>query len=348
MNEILLNSVRDIYAHLGDEESRECFANRLMYSLTGDRAYLTQMIKRTKLYKEIFQLLAEDRKPKYIFGVGVYGKALIELYEECGFEGFVDNYATEAYKGYDVISLKTLLKMQSKFTIYISTINYYNEIYEQLLSAGIEPEYIVNVGKMMADVMEHEQYFELPYLSERREIEEVFVDGGCFDGKSSQTFVKWAKDSAKKVYAFELDKENALSCRKTLGMLEAVEYEMIEKGLYSTTGSLGFLRDEAGNGYGSKLETGKADITVPVTCIDDVIKERVTFIKMDIEGAEYEALKGAENNIKKYKPKLAICVYHKPEDIWEIANLILEMDNTYRFYIRHYSLIDVETVLYAV
>jgi hypothetical protein len=68
---------------------------------------------------------------------------------------------------------------------------------------------------------------------------------------------------------------------------------------------------------------------------------------MDIEGAELNALKGAEQIIKRYKPKLAICIYHKPEDIWTIPNLLLEFVPDYQFYIRHYSLTCFETVLYA-
>lgn len=69
---------------------------------------------------------------------------------------------------------------------------------------------------------------------------------------------------------------------------------------------------------------------------------------MDIEGSEMEALKGAENTIGKYKPRLAICVYHKPEDIIEIPLKILELNPEYKLYLRHYSYIHTETVLYAI
>ena len=68
---------------------------------------------------------------------------------------------------------------------------------------------------------------------------------------------------------------------------------------------------------------------------------------MDIEGAEKEALLGAEKITREQKPKLAISIYHKNEDIWEIPSLILEMNPEYRFYIRHYSFRFAETVLYA-
>lgn len=74
----------------------------------------------------------------------------------------------------------------------------------------------------------------------------------------------------------------------------------------------------------------------------------MTFIKMDIEGAELAALKGAKNTIKMYKPKLAICVYHNPLDIIEIPKLIKEIEPSYKLYLRHYSKFYSDTILYAI
>lgn len=73
----------------------------------------------------------------------------------------------------------------------------------------------------------------------------------------------------------------------------------------------------------------------------------MTFIKMDIEGAELEALHGCRDTIIKYRPKLAICVYHKPEDIIEIPSYIHEIVPEYKLYLRHHSKDLSETVLYA-
>ena len=68
---------------------------------------------------------------------------------------------------------------------------------------------------------------------------------------------------------------------------------------------------------------------------------------MDVEGSEYNALLGAEKTIAAHKPTLAISVYHKPQDIWEIPALILKLNPDYRFYLGHYSIARGETVLYA-
>ena len=83
--------------------------------------------------------------------------------------------------------------------------------------------------------------------------------------------------------------------------------------------------------------------------IDDIIdNEKIpTFIKMDVEGAEKNAILGAENTISRYKPRLAISIYHKPKDIIEIPTLLKELVPEYKFAIRHYSTNVYETVLYA-
>ena len=77
------------------------------------------------------------------------------------------------------------------------------------------------------------------------------------------------------------------------------------------------------------------------------VKEPISFMKMDIEGAELRALHGAEKQIRTNRPKLAVCVYHKNEDILEIWNYLRELVPEYRFYLRHHTTAGAETVLYA-
>ncbi len=91
------------------------------------------------------------------------------------------------------------------------------------------------------------------------------------------------------------------------------------------------------------------DLEVNVIKLDDFFKthEPPTFIKMDIEGSELVALKGCTEIISKYKPKLAICVYHKPEDIFEIPEFILSLNSDYKMWLRHYTNLVNETVLYC-
>ena len=82
--------------------------------------------------------------------------------------------------------------------------------------------------------------------------------------------------------------------------------------------------------------------------MDDVIKDSITYLKMDIEGFELEALKGAETLIKINKPKLAICIYHKYDDPVCITEYLSGLVPKYKFYMRHYTYSQHETVLYAI
>jgi len=75
---------------------------------------------------------------------------------------------------------------------------------------------------------------------------------------------------------------------------------------------------------------------------------RVDFIKMDIEGAELEALRGGEASIRKCRPKLAISVYHNPEDIETIPRYLAGLDLGYRFYLDHHTIYENETILFAI
>ena len=118
-------------------------------------------------------------------------------------------------------------------------------------------------------------------------------------------------------------------------------------GAWDETARLSFQSGLRGASYID--DANSSDDYIDVIQIDSLMnKEEVTFIKMDIEGAELKALKGAKNIILRDKPKLAISIYHKPEDIVEIPLFIKELVPEYKLYIRHYSNDSIETVLYAV
>jgi hypothetical protein len=74
---------------------------------------------------------------------------------------------------------------------------------------------------------------------------------------------------------------------------------------------------------------------------------KIDFVKMDIEGAELSAIKGAASSIRKFKPKLAISLYHKPTDIFEIPLYISKEFSFYEMFIEHYTIHEEETVLYC-
>jgi FkbM family methyltransferase len=90
---------------------------------------------------------------------------------------------------------------------------------------------------------------------------------------------------------------------------------------------------------------------VPLRSIDHLVNtkeiERIDFIKLDVEGAELDVVRGARDSIQRFKPKLAISLYHKPNDIFEIILHIKEKFPFYSCYIDHYTIHAEETVLYC-
>ena len=176
---------------------------------------------------------------------------------------------------------------------------------------------------------------------------EVFVDVGAFVGDSIQEFVKVTDNKYKKIYAFEPDLYNITLAKKQLDDERIVFYQ---KGVGKNKGKVYFYNENEGIDEGARIVKDKTSATteVEIVRLDDIVGEEVTYIKMDIEGMELDALKGAEALITKYKPKLAISIYHKMEDIVEIPNHIRNMNLGYRFYLRHYwNCNGTDTILFA-
>ena len=101
----------------------------------------------------------------------------------------------------------------------------------------------------------------------------------------------------------------------------------------------------------SLLEFDLNQTPIPIVSLDERIEgghiQPPNFIKMDIEGFEAEAFQGARKSIAKYKPDLAISIYHKPEDFFTLPELIKSICPSYRFYLNHYTIFDADTILYA-
>jgi len=121
----------------------------------------------------------------------------------------------------------------------------------------------------------------------------------------------------------------------------------IRAGVYKKSTTLSF---NAEGGKGSAItNTAEHTVSIPVRAIDDVPEcHDATFIKMDVEGAELDALYGAKETILRNKPKLAICIYHYHRDFVEIPKWIHSLVPEYKLYVRHHAFSVNETVLYAI
>jgi FkbM family methyltransferase len=166
----------------------------------------------------------------------------------------------------------------------------------------------------------------------------VFVDGGGFDGDSTELFCKFCNDYGK-VYLFEPDINNISQAKIRLKNHDRIEF--IDKAISDKVGILKFL--ETNNMVSKVSEIGQ---NVIVTTIDVEIKEKIDFIKLDLEGFDLLALKGAKNHIVNDYPTLAIAVYHEISHIYDIFNYVMDLQPNYSVRIRHYTEGDSETIMY--
>lgn len=354
-----------VYSQLKDEQSKFIFEQRKQFNLDKDYTHIQKIVERyvpelskKEWYpgkeKELINIIQEKQKRVIIFGAGYYGKKLLDLCIDGGInvDFFCDSNERKQntiIQGIRIISLKKLEELSKNidYVIIISTKYSHDEIQNLLVDIGIS---INNIYKFVDywDISLATQYFDGDILPFKQN--EVFVDGGCFNFWTSRLFLKKMEElgvCCKKIYAFEPDSKNIKKCKEHMESLDINNVELIEAGLWSHNSFLQF----SGEGKGSShivLQEERKTKKIKVVALDSYVKEPVTFIKLDIEGAELEALRGAEDIIKRYRPKLAICIYHKPEDIWEIPYYIKMLVPEYKLYIRHYSNSEKETVLYAV
>ena len=159
--------------------------------------------------------------------------------------------------------------------------------------------------------------------------EEVFVDLGGYIGDTVKDFVESYSDKYKKIYTYEVDEENYRELLETIGEYRDVVPRNVAAG--AATGKM-YLDDEFHSATTKISETGSR--VVDIVSLDDDIQEKVTWIKMDIEGSEQMAIQGCQEHIRNEKPKLTICTYHSNEDIWKIPKMIKEYNEEYKLYMR--------------
>ncbi len=292
---------------------------------------------------DLIRLLPENKEIILYGAGGDAGANLTPWEKDKRFIGFCDRDVEKQKNGYfnhPVISPSQLLQRKD-VSVVISTHWGAEEIRAFLEESGFPRDSIYDMTPYIYR-SETGQYFTPDFMTFG---EEVFVDAGCKDLGTSQELLKYCS-RLKRVYAFEPDESNYKDCIRRKEEFNDTEIELFPYGTWSDRRVLHF--SATANGSSHVCENGETSIKVMP--IDEAVagKERVTFIKMDVEGSELESLKGARETILKDKPKLAICLYHKPEDVVEIPLYIKELVPEYKLYIRHHSNGPSETVLYAV
>lgn len=159
---------------------------------------------------------------------------------------------------------------------------------------------------------------------------EVLVDIGAYTGDSALDYIKTYR-KYKKIYCYEITPESVERMKDNLAEYENIQ--IVNKGLGSKSGKM-YLQTCAQDSSTNGLDGSGNGIEIEVATLDEDVKEKVTLIKMDIEGAEQDALRGCISHIKEERPRLLICVYHNNRDIFEIPRMIDGMRDDYKFYLR--------------
>ncbi len=355
----IFNKNIDIYNSLMDDESKALYRANIIWRLLGEEEFykcVAESDKNKDFGKNELMNYEYFNNPDYrgivLFGCGKNSMEFYYQIKALGYKviAFCDNNSDligKEHMGLKIVSAEELVNNFSDAFIIITPSKHRDSIYNQLINMGFNANNICIPITGFACIYNEssEQYFDKNIVKPDKN--EVFIDAGAYDGNTILYFMKWCNNNYSHIYAFDPSPDNIKKCRKTLNKNNVLNVSFIEAGVYSENKTLYFDNSLCDSGASKVSQSG--GMSVKVVAIDNVLNgSPATFIKMDIEGSELEALKGARKTIEKYHPKLAICIYHKPEDIITIPNYIKEINSDYKFYIRKYTPHHGEMVLYAV
>lgn len=328
----------------------------------------------------VFPKTFDKNKHTIFYGIGGFFKQYFNMYTNLISNYiFCDrNYKTiKSFNGVDLISPDELFRDFNSNQIVITMIDNIQLVYDYLLENGLKKENIFVLMYTLPDVkidyndekcikdyyannfptkllvdyknviihpaiIFKTQYFDQDIIKWENDTE-VF-DCGAFDGMTSVYFNQLCTAKNKKAYIFEPNLKQYGIIKNNNLIKQLNDYVIYNVGAWSEKTKLKFDCDGTSSSISSE-----GSMSINVDKLDNIIVDtKVSYIKMDIEGAELEALKGAERLIKNFKPKLAICVYHKSEDIITIQTYIKSLVPEYKIYLRHYGIFDAETIIYAV
>lgn len=198
-----------------------------------------------------------------------------------------------------------------------------------------------------------DQYFAADVV--RLQEQEVFVDCGAYDGDTTLDLLRRAPNTAS-VHAIEPDAQNFEALTHAIAGLAPEQRRHIHLHRLAAASHNGTVRFATGGGTAAAVATdadgscheGSVD-EVSAATLDDLLGDApVTFIKMDVEGSEAEALRGAARILREQRPVLAVSAYHRPRDLWELPALLSTLTDDYALYLRSHGFDSFESVLYGV
>ena len=191
----------------------------------------------------------------------------------------------------------------------------------------------------------YHHYFDFDILPKMKE--EVFADIGSYTGDTVLDFIKcYGENSYKKIYCYEITTDIIPTLKNNLKNYKNIEIKSLAVSNKSKT----LYIDENSTSNSANKTKNKGKIKIEAKSLDEDVKEKISLIKMDIEGDEELALMGAKKHIQNDTPKLLISLYHNNNHYFKLPKLIYSYNKNYKFYLRNYggNLYPTEIVLFAI
>lgn len=374
-----IDNIFELYELLQDDLSRRIFWARLEFDiepsmsrvirlLQFSEGYTEEEILTLKTWKETARKQRDTQNKIFLYGSGNGGCQMADLIRRDGedFFAFCDRRASEPggihdLAGKPVYPPSYLFEHMEQCYVMISTTVYYGEVEQFLLQNGFPQDHIFPFHfdryTEYNNVTQGKQYFAFPEFYKKGT---TFIDAGGYDGETSIQFAAWCDRQYENILVFEPDPKSYEICKKRLEKAGLQRFHIIEAGLAAQNETVTFVSglnvssyipdaDSAENN--SLVESGRSGgqvESIQVVKLDEYTEDlTVGFIKMDIEGAEMGALQGAQDTIRRDKPLMALSAYHRRGDVLAIMGYLHQLVPEYRFWVRHYGPLAVETVLYA-
>ena len=261
-----------------------------------------------------------------------YGQIAAQL-EKAGITAYMHSFAYEASQHCErFISICGLLADEKSKCAYLGA------IYNLLTTSSAFIQYDEN------------EYFGIKEFANC--IYDTVVDAGAYVGDTLEEYVKRDKNGSIKIYAFEPFDEMRTKLGTRVARLKK-EYPLKEDDIVIIAGGVGAENKTVKfqKKFGAMLQPDEdGDVELQVYQLDDYFKDKPPFtvLKADIEGGEMDMLKGAKGMICRYKPKMAISLYHSVEEFYKIIEYVHQIAPEYRLFVRNHMFDYRETILYCI
>ena len=265
---------------------------------------------------------ALKNKPKYMFLMnGFFPMMFMDYFNKFGTKMFGFNGRSNAEDRYEFY-MKRLPELYAVHELFADEES--KKVFRAYITAGVTnliPDY---------RFAPEPQYFLEGFLPAKGDIA---IDGGAFDGATALDFAKQGAT----VYAFEMNENNYKNCAARIDTSGGEDIVLENLGLSNQESEETYRPGAAGS-----RKDPNGTLIAKFTDLDTYALKnrlpRVDYIKLDIEGAELDMLRGAAKTITRYKPKMAISAYHRREDLWTLANYVKSLRSDYEFKFRHYRI----------